>query len=59
MRPYRFGHPADDRIDIFYIVDNRPVGMPEAIVDGRAVLVHLSVGDHLRGVADVRAIHFA
>ena len=36
-----------------------PLGWPEAIVNRRAVFVHLRVGDDFRRIADMRAVDFA
>ena len=37
VRPAGLGQEADDGVDVFDIVDHRPVRMIEAIVDGRTI----------------------
>ena len=59
MRPRRFRKPAHHRVHIFNIVDDRPVGMTQTIVDRRTVFVQLRVGDDLRCIANVRAVNLA
>src|SRR5579863_2618295 len=45
VRPHIFRHPADYGIHIFDVVYHRSIGMTEAIVNGRPILVYLRVGD--------------
>ena len=59
MRPGEFGEPADHGIDVLDVVDQAAVGMAEAVVDRRAVVVHLRRGDDLGGVAPVLAVDLA
>ena len=56
VRPRRLGVEADHQVEVLDVVDQAAVGMAEAIVDRRAVVVELRRGDHLRRIADVLAV---
>ena len=59
MRSGKFRQHADDHIHVFDIVNHRAVWMPEAIVNPRAVVVHLSFGDDFRFIALVLPVRLA
>ena len=59
MRPRELRQVTDDGIHILDVVHHRAVWVTEAIVDGRLVLVHLRVGNHLGRIAHMRSINLA
>ena len=50
---------AHDSVDVLDVIDESAVGVAEAVVDRRAIVVDLRVGNDLRRIAYVLAIEFA
>ena len=57
MRTLVLRQVSNRRVNIFNVVDEGAVCMTEAVIDRRAVLIHLRICDYFRRIADMLAIN--